>query len=54
MKEKICNLRLIRWIQNWKITKKLLEYPFFQKLLTYEIITYIICGVPVSYTHLKL
>ena len=45
MKEKICNLRLIRWIQNWKITKKLLEYPFFQKLLTYEIITYIICGV---------
>ena len=45
MKEKICNLAAVRWVQSWKLTKKLLEYPFFRKVLTYEIITYLICGV---------
>lgn len=44
MKEKICNSRLIHWASHLKLVQHLLKYPFFQKLLTYEVISYLVCG----------
>ena len=45
MKEKICGLRIFRWISGLKLWKYLSEHPLFGKICNYEMIMYIVCGV---------
>ncbi len=39
------NFAPIKWFCNLKISKKLMQIPFFQKIFNYEMITYVFYGV---------
>ena len=45
MKEKICRSRFVQWLSSLKISQWLANSPVLGKYCTYEIITYVICGV---------
>lgn len=45
MKERIMNSGIVRWAVNLKISKWAASNPVLSKFCTYEIISYIICGV---------
>ncbi len=45
MKDKILNSRLLKRIRELKISKKIAADPFFGKLINYETVSYVICGV---------
>ena len=45
MKEKICRSRFVKWLSSLKISQWASNHPVLGTYLTYEIITYVICGV---------
>ena len=45
MKDRIIHSKLVQWIANLKISRKLSAHPFLSKFFNYEFIAYLVVGV---------